>query len=159
MSTFVTDPVCGMAVPPDQHARTFRGMHFAFCSEQCRERFLRSPGLYVGRPDWRPVKARGRRVTKRRRIRLEHPLASRQAEAVRSRLEAMMGVDAVLIRGDKVEIVYDLLQATADQIERALGEAGAELGRGWAERLRRAFVHYEEEVESENLGAPPFRHP
>lgn len=159
MNHSVTDPVCGMTVFPNDHPLTFRAMHFAFCSEQCRERFLRHPGLYVGRPDWRPVKARGRRVTKRRRIRLEQPLAGRQAEAVRVRLEAMMGVEAVLVRGNEVEIVYDLLQATADQLEHALGEVGAELGRGWAERLRRAFVHYEEEMESENLGAPPFRHP
>ena len=159
MSPPIKDPVCGMAVPADQYPLTFRQMHFAFCSEQCRERFLRNPGLFVGHPGWRPVKVQVRVVTKRRRLRLEHPLSAQQAETVRGRLAAMMGVRAVSIRGTVLEIVYDLLQVTEDQIEHALGEAGAELGRGWAERLRRAFVHYEEEMEAENLGAPPFRRP
>ena len=159
MKRSVTDPVCGMAVRPNQHALTFRAMHFAFCSEQCRERFLRHPGLYVGHPGWRPVKVQGRAVNKRRRIRLERALSSQQAATVRARLEAMMGVRDVLIRGAEVEIAYDLLQVTEEQIEAQLGAAGAQLGHGWPERLRRAFVHYEEEMESENLGAPPFRHP
>lgn len=159
MSPPIKDPVCGMEVPADQFALTFREMHFAFCSEQCRERFLRHPGLYVGRPGWRPVRVQGRAVNKRRRIRLERALSSQQAATVRPRLEAMMGVGRVLIRGAEVEIAYDLLQVTEEQIEARLGAAGAELGHGWPERLRRAFVPYEEEMESENLGAPPFRHP
>lgn len=48
-------------------------------------------------------------------------------------------------------IVYDLLQATAEQIEEKLAEIGIQLGEGLAERLRRAFVHYEEECEVGNL--------
>lgn len=157
MSSDIIDPVCGMAVPPEQHGLTYRGMHFAFCSEQCRERFLRHPGLYVGYPGWRAIKAEGQSVIKRRRIRLEHPLADQQAALIRSYLATMMGIQEVVIRGTEVEIVYDLLQATAEQIENALGEAGAELGSGWSERLRRAFVHYKEETESETLGTRPFR--
>jgi hypothetical protein len=50
-----------------------------------------------------------------------------------------------------VTITYDLLQATADQLEAKMGEVGVKLGEGWAERLRRGFVHYMEECEVGNL--------
>src|SRR5574338_25934 len=60
--------------------------------------------------------------------------------------------------GDTLEVSYDLLQATAEQIEARLVEAGVGLGQGWAERLRRAFVHYEEECETGNLAAPGETH-
>ena len=56
-----------------------------------------------------------------------------------------------MLKGDSVLITYDLLQATAEQIEEKLGEIGVQLGEGFAERLRRAFVHYEEECEIGNL--------
>ena len=48
-------------------------------------------------------------------------------------------------------IVYDLLQATAEQLEVKLTEIGVQLGEGLADRLLRAFVHYEEECEIGNL--------
>jgi hypothetical protein len=52
-------------------------------------------------------------------------------------------------------VTYDLLQATAEQIEAVLAEAGARLGNGWAERLRRGFVHYTEECEIGQLQVGP----
>ena len=39
----VIDPVCGMQVKSTQLALEYMQMHFAFCSEQCRERFLANP--------------------------------------------------------------------------------------------------------------------
>ena len=48
-------------------------------------------------------------------------------------------------------MTYDCCKATAEQIEAVLAEAGARLGNGWAERLRRGFVHYTEECE---IGQP-----
>lgn len=46
-------PVCGMEVHRHQLELEYRGMHFAFCSEQCRERFETDPHLYVGYPGHR----------------------------------------------------------------------------------------------------------
>jgi P-type Cu+ transporter len=43
------DPVCGMEVAEDsEHARTFRGAEFRFCSAHCLERFNASPEDYLG---------------------------------------------------------------------------------------------------------------
>lgn len=52
--------------------------------------------------------------------------------------------------GDRVDITYDLRQATAERIEARLAEIGLGLGQGRAERLRRGFVHYEGECEVGN---------
>jgi trehalose synthase len=45
------DPVCGMSVPPEELApkADFEGTTYRFCSEFCREQFLRSPSQYVAR--------------------------------------------------------------------------------------------------------------
>jgi trehalose synthase len=38
----LTDPVCGLVLDPDAHAPTleFEGVRHAFCSDECRRRFL-----------------------------------------------------------------------------------------------------------------------
>lgn len=43
------DPVCGMVVP-EEHAAVctdYRGQHFCFCSEECKEEFDSDPEMYV----------------------------------------------------------------------------------------------------------------
>jgi len=147
----VTCPVCHMQVPSDQLALVYQGMHFAFCSEQCRERFEATPHLYVGVPGQKAVKQEGQEVLKHRCFRLDRPLSPEQAQVLANTVLAMMGVKQVDTSGDQVRIIYDLLEATAEQIERTLLEVGAQLGSGWGERLRRAFVHYAEDCEAANL--------
>jgi YHS domain-containing protein len=154
----VKDPVCEMRVAPEQNAVNYQGMHFAFCSQQCKERFLANPHLYIGLPGEPAPKQTGDAVVKRRRLRLDEPLSHADAQQLTERLRAMMGVRAVEIRAEHLTITYDLLQATAEQIEAVLQEAGARLGTGWAERLRRAFVHYLEETEVESLEVRPGPH-
>jgi YHS domain-containing protein len=46
------DPVCGMEVDEkDAPARTtYKGEMFYFCSEDCRDQFLRNPDAYVAPP-------------------------------------------------------------------------------------------------------------
>lgn len=134
-------PVCGMAADPDASTLEYRHMHFAFCSEPCRERFRRSPESYL---ELRPSPRPGGRV-KQRRLRLGQRLTGDQGEILRDLLEGMMGVTAVEIRGDRVAITYEPDQASDDRLEEELVEAGERLGRGWADRLRRAFRHFEEE--------------
>lgn len=154
----VKDPVCGMWVAPGLRAVTYQGMHFAFCSQQCRERFQANPHLYIGLPGEPAPKQSGQEVVKRRRLRLEAPLSDAGAQQLAQRLQAMMGVYAVEVEADELIITYDLLQATSGQIETVLEQTGAHLGAGWAERLRRAFVHYLEETEVDSLEVRPGPH-
>ena len=154
----VKDPVCEMWVAPEQNAVNYQGMHFAFCSQQCKEHFLAHPHLYIGFPGEPAPKQIGQAVLKRRRLHLGEPLSDADAQQLTERLRAMMGVYAVEIRAEELTITYDLLQETAEQIETVLQQAGARLGTGWAERLRRAFVHYLEETEVESLEVRPGPH-
>lgn len=147
------DPVCGMMVDTPNHVVDYQGIRFFFCSEQCKERFIANPHLYVGSPGHSAPKQEGKEVIKKRRLHLVQPLSWQDAEILTAALREMMGVKAVIAQGDRVEITYDLLQATAEQIEVKLSEIGAMLGEGWTERLRRAFIHYEEECTVENLEA------
>ena len=145
------DPVCGMEVPAHQNETVYLGIHYAFCSQQCLDRFTAHPHLYVGMPGRKAPKQEGMEVLKRRRLRLASPLSSEQVLHLGSVLEAMMGMKDVLVEGEQVEIIYDLLQVTAEQIEAKVAETGIHLGEGWSERLRLAFVHYQEECEVGNL--------
>lgn len=151
MSTMAIDPVCGMEVKPHQNETIYLDMHYAFCSQQCRDRFLANPHLYIGQPGRKAPKQQGLEVIKKRTLRLASPLPPRGAEMLCEALQAMMGIKRVTVDELRVEITYDLLQATAEQIEARMAEIGVQLGAGWAERLRRAFAHYEEECEIGNL--------
>ena len=156
MSVMVKDPVCGMDVAPTQLETVYEGIHYAFCSEQCRQRFIANPHLYIGVPGEKAPRQKGVELLKRRRFQLEMPISPQQAAVLAEALGAMMGVKEVDIRDDNtVTITYDLLQATADQLEVKMAEVGAKLGEGWADRLRRGFVHYLEECEVVNLEVHP----
>lgn len=146
MNRRMKDPVCGMEVDPEENALVYLEMHFAFCSRQCRERFLANPHLYVGKPGHPSPKQEGVVIIKRRRLRLEIPLSPEEAARLIAALRTMMGIREVSANGDRVDITYDLLQATHEQIETKISEIGVQLGTGWAERLRRAFVDFEEEI-------------
>jgi len=143
-----TCPVCGMDATDFGITATHIGIVYHFCSEQCLENFKARPRLYVGKG---AQKAEGRTVVKRREFALNRPVPD--AGALEAALLGMMGVKAVEVSGDRVSVTYDLLTATAAQIERALAEAGAGLGSGWAARLKRGWVNYTEETELENLAA------
>lgn len=155
MNTTVKDPVCGMEVEPHRFETVYAGIHFAFCSEQCRQRFAAHPHLYIGVPGEKAPKQTGAELLKRRRFRLDTPLTAQGTAILKEELGAMMGVKELEIQGDVVTITYDLLQATAEQLEARMVEAGVRLGEGWAERLRRGFVHYQEENEVGNLEVQP----
>ncbi len=121
MPELVRDPVCGMMVEAGQHAAEYLQISHSFCSPQCRDRFLANPHLYVGAPGHRAPRSAGLEVVKQRRLRLAQMLLPLQIETLRAALQAMMGVQSVSVEGDCVVIVYDLLQATAEQIELKTG--------------------------------------
>lgn len=157
MNTLVKDPVCGMAVDARQLDTVYLDIHYAFCSPQCQDRFVTNPHLYIGHPGYQAPKQQGQEVLKRRRLSLGMALKADQADRIKQKLGEMMGLEAVTVEGDRLEITYDLLQATEQQIEAKLAEAGVALGEGWSERLRRAFVQYLEECEVDNLECRPPR--
>ena len=144
-------PVCHMQVPPEQLALVYQGMHFAFCSEQCRERFRATPRLYVGVPGEKAAKQEGQEVLKQRCFRLDQPLSVVQAQILMDAITGMMGIKQVVVEEAEVRITYDLLEVTAEQIESTILTAGAQLGGGWTEQLRRALVHYTEDCEAANM--------
>lgn len=155
----VKDYVCGMQVEDGENRIEYAGVGYSFCSKQCRERFLANPHLYIGIPaKQKAPKQEGKSVIKQRMLRLAQPLTPEQAGVVVEALQSMMGIRSVTVEGDSVTITYDLLEAMLEQIEERLGEIGVQLGGGLGERLRRAFVHYEEECEVGNLEVRDCRH-
>ncbi len=139
------DPVCGMPAEGSDYRHRHQGIDFFFCSEQCLQRFRDKPHLYIGLPGHPAPRQEGMEVIKRRRLRLARALPRQDEQALREYLQEMMGIKAITITGLDVVIAYDLLQATAEQIEARIARFGAHLGEGWAERLRRAWIHFEEE--------------
>ena len=153
MSHKLKDVVCSMEVDSNSFAYDYMGTRYAFCSAQCRERFLTHPHLYVGHPGDPAPKQQGRVVLTQRVFKLDAALGPAQAHTLINHVHALMGVESVDVRGAKVVVGYDLLQVTAEQIEAAFEAAKAHLADGWAARLRRGFVHYSEECEIGHLQA------
>src|SRR3569833_813785 len=157
MDDTIEDFVCGLLVCRDSFAMVHLGFLYAFCSQQCLVRFKAILHLYIGVPGKQAPKQKGLEVIKQRRFRLEQPLTDEEVAILAKELGAMMGIQSMEVTGDTLSITYDLLQATAEQIEARIGEVGGLLGTGWAERLQRGFVHYVEECEAGNLEVTPHR--
>lgn len=155
MSDSTKDPVCGMQVSRDSFAMEYLGMQYAFCSQQCQDRFKANPHLYIGVPGEKAPKQKGMEVIKRRHFRLEQALTDAEAVILAEELGAMMGIRHIEISGDTVDITYDLLLVTAEQIETRIGQTGMHLGTGLGERLQRGFVHNSEEIEVDSLEVRP----
>lgn len=151
MNKTFQDPVCHMQIAATSFSTEYAGIHYVFCSAQCKERFLYSPHLYVGLPGHKSPAQQGKSVIKSRRFALSGPLDAKQAAHVKHTLLKMMGMRGVSISGNVIEIQYDLIQATAEQITEKLGLIGADLGEGWKDRFKLAFINYLEECEIDNL--------
>ena len=151
MNEIFEDPVCHMQVSTTSFSTEFAGSHYAFCSAQCKERFLANPRLYIGFPGRKAPAQEGKQVIKCRRLLLSSPLDAMQSEQVKNALLEMMGILEICIEGDKLEIKYDLIQVTAEQIANKLGLIGANLGGGWIDRLKLAFINNLEEIEINSL--------
>ena len=155
MSLICKDPVCGMFVNTHKFEVVYAEVHYAFCSDQCHERFVANPHLYIGYPGHKAPKLRGIKALKWRRFKLEHSLTSLECEQLIEGLRNMMGVRKVHINNMIFEITYDLMEVTAEQIEKKLVEMGLNLGEEWPERLRRSFINFVEEFEISGLDEIP----
>lgn len=72
--------------------------------------------LYVGLPGHKASAQQWQEIIKSRRIVLSISLDAMQAEQVKRALFEMMGIHEISIEGDKIEIQYDLIQVTVEQI-------------------------------------------
>ena len=153
MARLAKDPVCGAEIDPERIHAAHRGLEYGFCSPQCRERFLAKPELYVGWPGHKAPKQEGLEILKKRRLRLAEPLSPAAAAILGNELLRSVGIRDVRVRGDTVDIAYDLLETTAETIAEEIAAIGLKFAQGWSERLRLAFVEYEEECELDNLAA------
>jgi YHS domain-containing protein len=151
VNEIVEDPVCHMKIQATSFDTEYAGSHYAFCSAQCKERFLANPRLYIGFPGRKAPAQEGKQVIKCRHLLLSVPLDVIQAEQVKNALHEMMGILEVCIEGNKLDIKYDLIQVTGEQIADKLALIGANLGRGWIDRLKLAFINNLEEIEINSL--------
>jgi len=143
-------PVCGMHVDDPTLCANHLGISYYFCMPQCRENFLARPKLYLGQ---HAPQKQGHQIIKRRSFGLDQPVDAMHRDYVCAHLNQLMSVRNVRIEGSTVSIDYNLIEITAGQIEQALVEAGNHLGNGWAERLKRGWIHYTEENELDNLAS------
>jgi len=126
------------------------GICYHFCSQQCLENFTARPNLYLA---IKSPKREGKSVMKKRSFILDRPVPESEANALQTELCKMMGIRGIQVNDATVSVTYNLLEATAIQVEKALEQAGAKLGEGWASRLKRGWVHYTEENELDILAA------
>jgi YHS domain-containing protein len=151
MSIVEKDPVCGMVVNVHEVEITYAGVHYAFCSNQCRERFESNPHLYIGHPGHKAAKQKGVQIVKRRHFKLEQSLSIPDAKQLAKELYGMMGVRKIHIVGMDIDVTYDLMEVTAEQIEDRMVEIGVKLGEEWSQRLSRGFIHILEETEVSSI--------
>jgi len=154
MSTAHLCPVCSMVATDLTVSLSYHGKTYHFCSQQCLENFNSRPKLYVGTHAERHQR---KSIVKKRTFKLDIRLSAAEEVALDSALSAMMGVREVQVVGNKICISYDLLEATAEQLERQLDrqleQAGNTLETGWSTRLKRGWIQYTEENELDNLAA------
>jgi YHS domain-containing protein len=154
----VCDPVCEMEVDPDAYVYEYIECQYAFCSQQCHDRFVANPHLYIGHPGKPSPKQHGARIIKCRVLKLDTIIPDDIALKIDIALKKMMGIKEVTIDKCIVRITYDLLEATTKQIEKTIEHADKTLTVNWAEKLKRAFIHYFVETELDSLEAQNKKH-
>lgn len=145
------DPVCKMEVNAGSYAFAYQGLEYSFCSQQCQDRFVANPYVYIGQPGKPSPKQHGKSIIKRRLLKLDMPIPDDIALKIDTALKNMMGIKEVTIDKNIVCITYDLLEATTEQIETTIEGVGEKLTTSWGEKLKRAFIHYLEEAELDTL--------
>jgi YHS domain-containing protein len=144
-------PVCRMEVSKTAYKYEFLKKEHVFCSKQCMQRFIDNPHLYVGHPAKPSAKQRDLELIKIRTLNLSEALSDSLSVLISNELIKMMGVKDVRVENNNIYITYDLLQATEKQIECMIAASGGVLGKSLAEKIKRAFVHYLEESELDNV--------
>jgi len=147
----VRDPVCEMSVSAGSFDYKHLGMNYSFCSQQCHDRFVGNPHLYIGKPGKPSPKQQGKSIIKRRILKFDSNIPDEVSKELILVLNNMMGIKNVLVEKNVICISYDLLEATAEQIENTILETEKKLSASWLEKIKNAFIHYSEEMELDNL--------
>lgn len=155
MSIIEKDPVCGMVVDAHNIEITYAGVRYAFCSKQCCARFESNPNLYIGHPGHKAPKQKGVQLIKQRQFKLDQPLSQLDANVLAKELNALMGIRKVHIEDVTIDVIYDLMEITAELIEERMVEIGMKLGDAWTRRLRRGLIHMLEETEVSSMEELP----
>ncbi|NOY66022.1 MAG: YHS domain-containing protein [Gammaproteobacteria bacterium] len=145
------DPVCLMKVDQGSFELEYQEVSYSFCSQQCHDRFKMNPHLYIGRPGKPSPKQQGQSVIRKRRLKLEETAPEHIQQQIMEILNTMMGIKSVSIEDNNIFISYDLLEVTEQQIEIILEKNGGMLSKTWSTRLKRAFTHFIEDNELDNL--------
>jgi len=144
-------PVCLMETDDTSLSYDYQDIKFTFCSEQCQERFIANPNLYVGQVGKPAAKHYMKNIIKQRTLHLDKTIPDDIAKVISQTLMTMMGIKNIEIKGNKIDITYDLLEATTKQIENRIEQMGQHLSSNWGGHLKRHFIHYSEETELDNL--------
>ncbi|MDX1751252.1 hypothetical protein [Methylophaga sp.] len=148
-------PVCNMSVPNDSFSFTLRGLVFWFCSQQCQDRFNQRPSLYVGDPKHgKSSMQQGIKVIKKHTIELELADDYQFKSLLIEALSSLMGVLNVKINRNKLEIEYDLMQVSLQEIQEFILSTGLNLDQSWLNKIHSAYVNLNEHGELDNLGHP-----
>ncbi|WP_237700462.1 hypothetical protein [Methylophaga thiooxydans] len=148
-------PVCKMTVSEDSYTVTHRGIIFWLCSEQCRDRFNLRPSLYIGDPkQGKSAKQHGIKVHKKRNLNLELPNNNESASLLVQALNSLMGVTEAKINQGQLEIEYDLVEVSLEEIEAFIKSTGIHIEQSWLDKIHDSFIHYNEEGQLGNLGHP-----
>ena len=145
-------PVCKMTIrevgEKELVHSVYHGIRYHFCSAQCAQNFSRRPRLYLN------DQTEGKALIKRGRLEFQDELSDAMQQKIRQTVAAMMGIHDVSVSARRMNVVYDLMQVTSEQIEARLMAADVSLDKNWQQRMRLAWHHYTEENELDQLAAP-----
>jgi len=147
----VRDPVCHMEIESGNIDYVYMGISYSFCTQQCLDRFMSNPHLYIGQPGKQAPKQQGISVIRKRVLKLDIPVPTDTRLEIKETLEGMMGIKSIRVDYNTIIITYDLLEATMQQIGAAIEQSGEGLSKAWSDRIKRAFIHYIEDTELDNL--------
>jgi len=82
-----------------------------------------------------------------------HDLPAAQADRARALLDGLDGIQATMESEGSCTLVvqYNIMQYTLQGLEKALEQQGFHLDNSLLQKLRRALIHFCEEVQRENL--------
>ncbi len=156
-----SDPVCGMEIESqgesegDSIRKTYAGIDYWFCSEQCRQRFIDHPSLFIGNPKkGLSVKQRGKEELRAHYIHLKKTPDPQQSTRLINNISQLMGIKSVSVEASTLIVIYDLLQVSFSDIEKVIVESHCDTSTKVSERFKRTIIHFAEERELEEFARP-----
>ncbi|RMH14750.1 MAG: YHS domain-containing protein [Gammaproteobacteria bacterium] len=137
-------PVCGMAAKKQSLKMDYHQLTYHFCSTQCQETFLQHPELYSG-----GYPHHHNPVYKNHRITLSN--VPKDPAKIRDHLQKMKGIKEVTLKGNSLNVEYDVLQTNLQQIMKNLDSLNCPVKSGLWGRMKTSWTIYTEKNELDNL--------